>query len=460
MVVANDVTTDTRVKKEALAVSAMGLDVTILGMASEEHPHDSRMGPVRIIRVPIAFEQRQQYRLRRRRWRTLPRPLRSPRTPIRQFRKLWRRAWWRYDYYVARATMRAHWRSMLPDVLDYEAAFAPVVEALEPDVVHAHDMHVIGVGHLVARRAQEAGRIVRWIYDAHEFVPGLSQYRGRTRRVIAAWATFEAEHIRQADRVITVSSPIAAKLAEIYDLQRKPAVVLNSPVIDPPGQGDGVSIRAAAGVADGVPLLVYSGVMTNARGVQTAVEAMTELPEAALAFVCVPNNRTTFVEELAAEAAARGVGGRVFFLDPVPSGKVVSFLRSADIGLIPVLSFPSHEMALPNKVFEYLYAELPVVSSDLMTLGPFVRDYGIGEVFRPGDALGLARAVRSVLSRIEHYRENVRNPEMLDQYSWGRQQEELRKVYEDLLGTTLEGPLAAPGIIDLSESPVDVGVKP
>jgi glycosyltransferase involved in cell wall biosynthesis len=150
----------------------------------------------------------------------------------------------------------------------------------------------------------------------------------------------------------------------------------------------------------------------------------------------------------------------VFFLDPVPSGKVVSFLRSADIGLIPVLSFPSHEMALPNKVFEYLYAELPLVSSDLMTLGPFVRDYGIGEVFRPGDALGLARAVRSVLSRIEHYRENVRNPEMLDQYSWGRQQEELRKVYEDLLGTTLEGPLAAPGIIDLSESPVDVGVKP
>src|SRR5437762_1359615 len=86
MLVANDVSNDTRVKKEALAVSAMGLDVTILGMASEKHPGDSRMGPVRITRVPIAFENRERHRLRRRKLRTLPRPLRSPRTPIRQFR--------------------------------------------------------------------------------------------------------------------------------------------------------------------------------------------------------------------------------------------------------------------------------------------------------------------------------------------------------------------------------------
>jgi glycosyltransferase involved in cell wall biosynthesis len=459
MLVANDVSNDTRVKKEALAVSAMGLDVTILGMASEKHPGDSRMGPVRIVRVPIAFENRERHRLRRRRFRTLPRPLRSPRTPIRQFRKLWRRAWWRYDYYVGRSTARARWRTVLPEILDYNAGFASVVEQLEPAVIHAHDMHVIGVADEVARRARGAGGRVPWIYDAHEFVPGLSQYKGRTPRTIAAWASFEAEHIKHADRVITVSPAIAVKLAQVYELRREPAVVLNTPVLEPPGGDDDLSIRAATGVAPGVPLLTYSGTMTHARGIQTAIEAMTALPDVVLAFVCVPNNATTLVDEFRADAEKRGVADRIHFLNPVPPGRVVGFLSSADIGLIPILPFPSHEMALPNKVFEYLHAELPVVSSDLETLGEFIRAHDVGETFRPEDARDLARAVRSTLKKIDHYREKVRDPQLLERYSWERQQEELRTVYEELLAVKLDRSVDTSGVVDLSESPVDVGTS-
>src|SRR3982751_454925 len=53
MVVTNDVSTDTRVKKEALAVARMGLEVTVLGTTTESHRWETRLGDGRILRVPV-----------------------------------------------------------------------------------------------------------------------------------------------------------------------------------------------------------------------------------------------------------------------------------------------------------------------------------------------------------------------------------------------------------------------
>src|SRR5690606_25713636 len=102
-----------------------------------------------------------------------------------------------------------------------------------PDAIHAHDMHVVGVARHASARARRAGRRVPWVYDAHEYVPGLSQYGGRTARVIEGWADLEAEFIRDAAHVVTVSPAIADALHERYRLRRRPAVVLNIPTTDP-----------------------------------------------------------------------------------------------------------------------------------------------------------------------------------------------------------------------------------
>ena len=65
MLVTNDVSTDTRVKKEALAVARMGLTVTVLGTTTESHRWETMLGDVRILRVPVEFTLRNE-RVRRR----------------------------------------------------------------------------------------------------------------------------------------------------------------------------------------------------------------------------------------------------------------------------------------------------------------------------------------------------------------------------------------------------------
>ncbi|WP_328525654.1 hypothetical protein [Kribbella sp. NBC_00359] len=133
--------------------------------------------------------------------------------------------------------------------------------------------------------------------------PGLSQYGGRTPRIIAAWAQHEREYIRTADRVVTVSPAIARTLRRRYRLDREPTVVINSPQLIAEGN-EITDVRAAAGLPPDVPLLVYSGGVTRARGVETAIAALPRLPGVHLAVVCVPSIAARPVDELRGLAAS------------------------------------------------------------------------------------------------------------------------------------------------------------
>jgi glycosyltransferase involved in cell wall biosynthesis len=485
MMVANDIVTDTRVKREALAVAAMGLRVTLLGLASDRTARRSRLGSVDIVRLDVPFPRRTKRdltRARRREYRPrLVGPTQHPwnnpdatglllarrklvsalivgrRKGERRIDRKLTDAWARHDTRLAASTRRARWQTVLPEVKDYEEAFAPAVDALQPDIIHAHDMHLLRVASRAADRARQRGRTVRWIYDAHEYVPGLSLYGARTPRLVAAWASLEADYIGTADRVITVSPAIADALRSRYHLNHQPTVVLNTPVIEPSHDDATPSIRAVAGVPEGAPLLVYAGGVTTARGVHVVVDALPLLPEAHLVVVCVPRTDASYPRRLQRQAVRLQVADRLHLLEPVPVGQIVGFLRTADVGLIPVLQFPSHQMALPNKVFEYLHAGLPVVTTELDTLGPFVREHGIGEAFTAEDPEALAEAARKVLADHDRYAANARDPKLLERFSWVRQETALAEVYGELLGADLvdRAHVGDDRVIDLTERPLE-----
>lgn len=502
MMVANDVTNDSRVRKEAAALAETGAEVTVLGVSASGLPSREMLDGALIVRVAVPFslrEERKRSRKARRDWRppmvgyknrstyvarsqriqaelkelksdsghAIARAKAGQGNPLKfkagvATRLLRRSRWqaakkvtwvrkgvgnkadapfkfgWRaYDGVIHRLAWPAPWRKLHPEALDLEIAFGDLIDRLEPDVVHAHDMHVIGVATRAAGRAKLRGKDLKVVYDAHEYVAGLSRYGARTRRSIAAWANHEAEYIRDADKVITVSPAIARTLQKDHDLDHEPVVIMNTP--NPADVSVEVSdIRSRIGLRPEVPLLVYSGGVTRARGIETAVQALVDLPEAHLAVVCVPGVATDAVRALQAQAEALEVQDRLHCLDPVKPDEVVAFLRTADVGLIPILRYPSHEMALPNKLFEYAFAGLPVVVSDMPSMKEFVDHTRIGEVFVAADAHDLASKVRTVLGDLDTYRERVADPVYQQEVSWSGQAEKLRGLYGELVGQQLE----------------------
>ncbi|HEU5331209.1 MAG TPA: glycosyltransferase [Actinocrinis sp.] len=495
MLVANGVAGDSRVQKIAWSMAAAGWAVTLIGRAPGEEAERYRLGTADVLLVPVP-KTVSGYERQRRTGGTEATALRPAyrdaraglaardaaggrtRSSAAAAVRGWLAEHPGADGLVARSargpvggTARkvlggtlgvtdryGGWRWFNPWFGDLELALAPVVRDLAPDLIHAHDFHMVGIGARLAATLSTPDHPVRWIYDAHEYlrgieVPARSDMRLRMRRRMLVGV--EREYIKRADAVVTVSEGIATRLAEDHNLCTRPYVILNAPVAavgQTPDARDSPdvsarSLRKDCRLGPDVPLLLYSGGMSPRRGVATAVEALAALPGVHLALITREDDPD--VPALTRRAAETGVGDRLHVVPYVPVDRVVPYISSATAGLIPILHLPNHELSLITKYFEYLHAALPIVTSDVREMAAETRRLGVGEVFTAGDAEALAAAVRLVLADPGRYRAVYEGPDdpRVDS-SWAGQALRLDALYREVLGTQ-PGPARPAGELKL-----------
>lgn len=315
------------------------------------------------------------------------------------------------------------WRRDLPEQHKFEAALGSTIDHIEPDLVHVHDIFHLGVATRARARADAQGRPMKVVYDAHEFIPGLPSDPRRR----AAYTDLEEEYIHSADAVVTVSLSLADLLRERYEVD--PEIVLNAPDLDVAAEVP--SVREVIGVEEDITLVLYIGGVAAHRGGDLVLDAMELLPPD-VHLVLVTNTTTGYVSDLRQEAQSRGIDARVHFAPYVQPEGVVEYIRSADIGVIPLSrDVINYEVALPNKLFQSIHAGLPVAVSDNPEMARFVHSHGFGEVFDGRDARSLASAIDTILSSYSRYQEALRAAD-LTQFTWKTQAENLISVYARL----------------------------
>jgi glycosyltransferase involved in cell wall biosynthesis len=324
---------------------------------------------------------------------------------------------------LAPATLRrGRERMPRPVRLGAEASrLARRAAAARPEVIHAHDAAMLLPGLLAARRCG-----ARLVYDSHELATGVP-YRGGAWPAVVA--TAERLGAPRADATITVSTGIAARLSERYRLRAEPVVVRNLPDLPPPGAAPAPDLRRVLGIGD-APLIVHQGAATPGRGCETLLDAMTLLPEAHLLLLGAAGPHA---ENLIGSAAARGLAPRTHLLAPVAPEALLSHTAQADVGVSLLEdSCENHRLALPNKLFEYLAAGLPVVVSDLPEAARLVRERGVGWCAAPGDPASVAATLRTALARRGDEALRDRLGRAAAELSWQREKQRLLAVYEDL----------------------------
>jgi glycosyltransferase involved in cell wall biosynthesis len=326
---------------------------------------------------------------------------------------------------VARSVTPPRWgRRKLPGQLHrgiFLASFVRAAVRLRPDVIHAHDAAMLAPGLIAARLAR-----ARLVYDSHELATGV-QWRTRFwARIVFALERVAAP---RADAVITVSDGIARTLQARYGLARAPVVVRNVPDVDGAAEATG-DVRGEIGVGD-APLILHHGSAARGRGCDALVGALARLPGPHLLFLG-PESRAD-VERLEAAARAAGVADRVHVTARVPVGDVLGAAAQADVGVSLLEdTCENHRLALPNKVFDYLAAGLPVVVSDLPELGGLVRARGVGAVARPGDEADIARALAEVIGEANRDGLRERVAAASAELRWSRERERLQGLYARL----------------------------
>ncbi len=374
MLVRNAYTHDTRVEKEARTLTDAGFEVTVVADAAFGLPERETRDGSTVIRMPRTAA-------------AIP--------GIRFFLHEWR--------------------------------LARRLTELRPTYLHAHDSNAL------LAVAVAAGRLrVPFVLDAHELWLGRPP-RDRPapyRFAFRAWYTvLERLLVPRAAAVVTVSPPIARHLERRY---RLPTVEL---VPNYPDIGRPVERREIRGLVPGIPhsapIVLHLGAYLPDRGLEQLVEALVTVHEAHLV-VLGAGSRASGLVELAARL---GIGDRVHLVPPVPSDEVVDYTASATIGVAPIVPTTlNNAYSLPNKLFQYMAAGLPVLASALPQLTEIVEGSDAGVTVDTRDVPALAAALRSLLGDRDRLGEMGRNARRAveERYSWERSATTLRSVYQRL----------------------------
>jgi len=163
---------------------------------------------------------------------------------------------------------------------------------------------------------------------------------------------------------------------------------------------------------------------------EQCIAAVARLPEVRMR--AIGPGAPGYREELSALASELGVATRVTLEDPVAPDQVVGAITDADVGLAMIQpSCLSYELSLPNKLFEYLAAQLPVLGSDAPVIASFLTAHGIGATARAADPADIAAKLAAILEPGEHTRLLAAVRRARERLSWGEESRLLVSVYEE-----------------------------
>ncbi len=259
------------------------------------------------------------------------------------------------------------------------------------EIYHAHDDTALPACYIAARLRRK-----RLVFDAHE-LPLVEPNITRWRLLRGLSALLLKSMLARCSAVITVSPPIIRELQRLYG-GRTAWLIRNIPAYQVPISSN--RLRQYLELDAGTRIALYQGNL-DSRGLHILIHAARFIDPG---IVIVMMGKGANQADLEALIAREGVGERAKIIPPVPYAELLAWTASADIGLVvyspvstPIIT-PNIQMCLPNKLFEYLMAGLPVLASRLDAVADIVTTYDVGCIVNSLDPQDIGQAINRMLA--------------------------------------------------------------
>ena len=324
-------------------------------------------------------------------------------------------------------------RRLLPGVsalllrIRFLAEALRLVCASEACVCYCNDLGALQVGCLL--RAIR-GPCVRIIYDSHEFA--INDRPGEGRLHIFGKYLMERMCIGRASGVICVSDSIANEYGRMYRIPR-PTLVLNCPPSQDVVRSD--LIRTTLGLREDQRICLYQGRLTSGRGIELLMDSFQARQADHDVIVFMGNGPSTQVISDRAAACPR-----IRILPAVPPQELLLWTASADYGVCFIEdSCLSYRYCLPNKLFEYMMAGIPVLASNTIDVKGLVEKEGVGVVAKENSIAGFDEALDRLLQTDpSKWRENARRASAT--FCWEQQEARLGELLDRVTGSLAAEP--------------------
>lgn len=289
---------------------------------------------------------------------------------------------------------------------------------LDSDIYHLHDPELIPIG----LKLKKMGKKV--IFDAHEDLPKQilgKAYINKPLRVLLskAFEIYEKQSCKKFDYIVTATPYIKDKFLLINS---NSIDINNFPILD--------ELSNSLSWSDKKDEVCYLGGMATIRGTREIVKAigMTKTTRLNLAGKFSEKELEREVKSYPEWSQVNELG----FLDRHGIYEVLSRSQAGLVTLHPIINYVD---ALPVKMFEYMAAGVPVISSDIELWRGIIEGNSCGVCVDPFDSKEIAEAIEYIVSHSKEAEEMGENGKkaVIKKYNWGIEEQKLFEVYRKLL---------------------------
>lgn len=309
-----------------------------------------------------------------------------------------------------------------------------ILKAEKYEVIHFHDLYLFGAARLLKKKFN-----LFFIGDMHEnYVEVLKDYKWATsfpNRLLIShkkWERKEVEWLSDMDKVITVSPGIANRI--ISKGVEKENVILAPNTIHTGLFDHFEEDKKLLDKLSGYFCLIYIGGFVSNRGLEHPIEAMAILKEK------YPDIRLVLVgdgairNDLENLAKANKVQDVVFFEGWQKQEKMKSYLLASEVGLAPFKRTPQSDNSSSNKLFQYMYFNLPILATNCTSVKKMVEEENCGIVYETGNKdqfiEGVTKFYESKKLR-ESLGENGKKA-IANKYNWDATVQDMIDMYDEI----------------------------
>ena len=291
------------------------------------------------------------------------------------------------------------------------------------DILLSNDLDTLLPNYLISR-----WKNIPLIYDSHEYFTGVPELAERPF-VKGVWKRIERWIIPKLKNAYTVNDSIARLYKEEYGTHF--SVVRNVPMKSFDISSDKRQLRKFLDLPLDQHIIILQGAGINIqRGAEEAVEAMKYLQDTLLLIV----GNGDVIPQLKINVLKEGLGEKVKFIPRQQSKDLIKYTKAADLGLsLDKDNNINYRFSLPNKLFDYIQANIPILASDLPEVKKIIENYSIGMISPNHDPESLSKLMFLMLNDVVKRKEWEINLKIAaEELIWEKEKIHFQKIIDHL----------------------------
>jgi glycosyltransferase involved in cell wall biosynthesis len=287
------------------------------------------------------------------------------------------------------------------------------------DVVHANDLDTLLPNYLASKIKRK-----HIVYDTHEYFTEVPELQNNPIKK-KIWKLVEQFIFPKLQFVFTVNESIADVYKNLYGIDVWVMRNVPNKMVAPNNLEAQLPIELQT-----KPYIILQGAGINIdRGAEELVQAMQHVTDANLLIM----GDGDVVPQLMNYVLENKLQSKVFFMPKQPYHKLLQFTSKAAIGAtLDKNTNLNYQLSLPNKLFDYVRAEIPILASNLVETKKIFDENNIGCLIENHNPKSIAETINFMLSSkapINDWKRNLK--ELSGKTNWETECQKLIDIYSN-----------------------------